>query len=288
MNRAWAGTLLAAFVGSAGLTAAAPAKKDAGGVRWESNIDAALKKAKASGKPVMIDFWAEWCGWCHTLDRTTYRDPSVVQLSQDFVSVKVNAEGNARELEAAVEHRVESLPTILFLSSSGKIVHRVSGFQGPEEFPATMKQSLATARNVHRWEAALKQNPKDPEALRGLGIHLFDQETFGESREFLAKAVELDDALPPADRKQARMALGVIQYFDRRWKESEQALKAALAIQPPSDQDALALFALGKTYREWGKAPEAEEALKSVIERFPNTDFSTRAQELLARIDRRR
>ena len=39
------------------------------------DFDEALKKARSQNKPLMVDFWAEWCGWCHRLDKTTYVDP---------------------------------------------------------------------------------------------------------------------------------------------------------------------------------------------------------------------
>jgi thiol:disulfide interchange protein DsbD len=51
-------------------------------IRWEHRYDDAVKKARAARKPIMIDFWADWCAWCHRLDQTTYVDPVVVKLSE--------------------------------------------------------------------------------------------------------------------------------------------------------------------------------------------------------------
>ncbi len=53
-------------------------------------MDAALARARAEHRPVMIDFFAEWCAACKELDRETYVAPGVVDEAERFVRIKVD------------------------------------------------------------------------------------------------------------------------------------------------------------------------------------------------------
>jgi tetratricopeptide (TPR) repeat protein len=257
------------------------------GIRWERNFEVALQKAKAQGKPVFVDFWAPWCGWCQRLDETTYVDPEVVRLSRSFVAVKVNTDGDRSETRVAGRYNVSDLPTIAFLSPAGRSILRITGFQGPGQFPRELTTAREAAHEFISWEAAVDRNPKDGESLTKMGLYLFDQEAYEESRDVLIQAVRWDQGLPSTDRKRSRMMLAIIRHYERRFPDAEALLKEAIALQPPGPNEAQLLYILGRVYKAWGRLDRAREVLGQVVQSFPDSPFAQRAQDTLVALDRR-
>jgi thioredoxin len=94
-------------------------------IKWYNTIQPALAKAKETGKPIMIDFYATWCVPCKMLDASTYRNANVVTESENWVMVRIDVDQNQ---ELAAQYGVESVPTIVLLSSDGKEKQRNAGF----------------------------------------------------------------------------------------------------------------------------------------------------------------
>jgi thiol-disulfide isomerase/thioredoxin len=258
------------------------------GISWGRNFDKAMALARAQQKPVIVDFWAEWCGWCHRLDKTTYADPTVVKLSHDFVAVKVDTEGSKKDVAVAYRYEVMTLPTIMFLSPSGRPLMRVGGYQGPGQFPRTMEQALEIAEEVMDWEARLAENPGDSKALVKLGVHLYEQEDFGESRELLLRAREADGKHPLAVRKQVRLVLGVEQYYSGNLMESESVLREGLALGGDEEYDAKLLYVLSRTLMKQGRKPEATKTLRKILDHYSTSHVAEKAWEMLVRLENHR
>jgi len=254
-------------------------------IRWEHRFEEALRKARAAHKPLMVDFWAEWCGWCHRLDQTTYVDPVVVKMSEDFVPVKVNTEGTPREVAVARRYEVSSLPTIAFLSPQGRLILRLSGFQGPGQFPHAIEVAKERAVKIIGWEEDLEHNSRDAEALASLGAHLFEQEVYEESRDFLARAVKADKERPVDERKRTRMLLGIVHKYNHKNPEAEAVLKEGLALQPASEYDPKILYVLGRLYAGWEKYDQARAVLNQVLSLYGQSPVADKARETLVALD---
>jgi len=106
-------------------------------------FDAALQRAREGGRPVMIDFGAEWCAACKELERDTYVDPTVVSEATRFVNIKVDGTNEVDEVEALYQRfGVQGLPTVAFISSKGEVLAdpRITGFLRADKFLAELRK----------------------------------------------------------------------------------------------------------------------------------------------------
>jgi thiol-disulfide isomerase/thioredoxin len=256
------------------------------GIQWEKDFDRAMERARKEDKPILVDFWAEWCGWCHRLDRTTYVEPVVGAKGENFVAVKVNTEGSRREVEITKRYEVHPLPTILFLSPRGRQVLRVKGFQGPGRFPHTMDHALEIARRVMAWEDVLEEDPDDAAALFLLGQHLFDQDRYEESYELLARAAAHDGDRPAHERRRTRLLLAILQNVHRQYAEAESLIKEALSLDPQAPDQPKLLFILGRTYVSWGRHAEGVQMMQEIVKEHPQSPLAQKARETLVILQR--
>jgi thiol:disulfide interchange protein DsbD len=112
-------------------------------LRFQPYDAAAVEASLAAGRPVMMDFSADWCVPCHELELNTFTDPRVVSEAKRFDRYKVDLtkydSPEAEELRR--RYAIPGVPTVLFLAPDGREVEaaRVVGFLPPESFLVRMR-----------------------------------------------------------------------------------------------------------------------------------------------------
>jgi thiol:disulfide interchange protein DsbD len=117
------------------------------GMSWEKFSETRLNEARSQGRPVLMDFYADWCIPCLELDRKTFTDLSVIAETKDFVRLKVDlTHFDSPESEALrKKFNIAGVPTIVFVDRNGQEVFgsRVVGYLSPSEFIEKVKPALA-------------------------------------------------------------------------------------------------------------------------------------------------
>jgi thiol:disulfide interchange protein len=106
--------------------------KDYNAIMFENdNYDKVLAASKAQNKPIFMDVYTEWCGWCKKLDNETYRDPNVISyINKNFIPLKIDAEFHQGPAIKA-KYGINSYPRIIFLDSTGKALETIMGYRNP-------------------------------------------------------------------------------------------------------------------------------------------------------------
>ena len=119
---------------------ATPARAEVGWRSW----DAGIADAQKTGRPVLVDVYTDWCGWCKRMDADVYARTDVARyLAAHFVTIRLNAESptaveyNGRRYSGrtlATAFNVSGFPTTIFLTSTGEHLTNVPGYLPADRF----------------------------------------------------------------------------------------------------------------------------------------------------------
>ena len=102
----------------------------------ELEDDSFEEKVLKSDKPVMVDFWAPWCGPCKAIAPTV--DALEKEYGDKMTFAKVNVDENPL---TPSKYGVQAIPTLIFFKN-GEIADQITGMVGKEKLEETIKRVL--------------------------------------------------------------------------------------------------------------------------------------------------
>lgn len=100
--------------------------------------EAGIEEASLTGKPMLLEFYADWCSPCIAMEEGTYPDPRVISEMKDFIAIKVDTQVR---IDIESKYHIAYYPTIVFLNSKGDEISRHVGYLGPEDMVKTINET---------------------------------------------------------------------------------------------------------------------------------------------------
>ncbi len=139
-------------------------------VKWYS-IGEAVALARESPRPIFVDAYTDWCGWCKKLDKDTFSHPVIAAiLNSKYYAVKFNAEskepvifqgrtfindgkmGPTHQLAYALLQGNLGYPTVVFLTAAGELITPVSGYKSAKDFEPMLEYFAGTSWQKQSFE----------------------------------------------------------------------------------------------------------------------------------------
>jgi len=119
-------------------------------VNWQALDLAAFDNVLGKGKPVIVDFTADWCAKCKEIERETFSQPDVKRALGEMVLFRGDQTGGGPTVDAWNKRfGVTALPDVLIFDESGKLVRRFKTFFDPDEFfEAAAAAGVTTNREI--------------------------------------------------------------------------------------------------------------------------------------------
>jgi HEAT repeat protein/thiol-disulfide isomerase/thioredoxin len=133
---------------------------------WHTKLQDGIDEAQRTGKPILVDFGAAWCGWCRKLDEEI-KKPGVQQRLAGWTRVRLDLD---KDPEIARQLSVGPIPALRVLTSSGRTVATRDGYLGADELVRWLAEQQPRAATGE----ALVAEPTDAASAEALVARIAD------------------------------------------------------------------------------------------------------------------
>jgi thiol-disulfide isomerase/thioredoxin len=261
------------------LSAATTEAGTGGKIEWKTNYDEALKMAKQTGKPIMLDFWATWCGPCKTMDASVWPNQEVVTLSQKFVCVKVDIDVNPN---LAGFYRANSIPTMVFVDPWGNELNRHTGLLRPKDLANMMEVMPADFSEIAEASTILEKDSNNTQALSNIAGFYGKIGAFDMSNRYYERALKTDAAKKEGElREGLLLGIGLNQLKMKKYSDARKTFERCLKECPEGTRCDMVLLGIVTSNIFQGKKGDAEKAFEQLKSRYPDSSATQMAAQNL-------
>lgn len=257
----------------------------AGGT-WHKSVAAAQKAAKEKNQLILVDMFAEWCGWCHRFEREVFPSEAFQKATDDIVLLRLDTEDKKEGSEFQRKYQVTSLPTFLLLTPDLSLAGSIRGYAPPSQFA----QMLAETRTKHEaFQKRVKNEAslaKDYPGRLELAKEFVSRSAFGESESRLKKLMA-EKGVPASIRDEAYYQLAFTYALQNKYDDAQKTIKGLTALSNRGDAVERAKLLSGQIYMAQGNLLGAANELRMFKKTYPGSPHMATVDAVLPDIERR-
>ncbi len=265
------------------LTLTTPAFAGSG---WHKTVAAAQKVAREKNQLILVDMFAQWCGWCHRFEREVFPSEVFQNATSDIVLLRLDTEDKGEGTKYAQKFAVTQLPTFLLLAPDLSLAGMIRGYAPPKDFVVSLNK---TRGEYDAFQKRLKNEAtieKDYKQRFELAKDLIARAAFDKSDPRLKKLMT-EKGVPAAVRDDAYYHLAMSYAMQNRLDEGLKTIRSLQAVSKTGDAVERAHLLAGQIYLQQNNLLAAANEFRVFKKTYPKSPLNKNVDMFLPDIERR-
>ncbi len=251
---------------------------------WLRSVDEALKLAAKDDRFILVDLYAEWCGWCKVMEKDVFSTDEFEAWAAELVLLRVDVDDGAGGSALQARFGAYSLPTTLVMDKHRVQVASVAGYAPTAELLRKVEYELASHRALVEYYDKMRANPaEDPAQLQQLVEELHsraDGRRAVEIYELMRRHVE--PGTPRAAWLEYRVAdaYRLAALYDEALQATAEARRLAKAAQANAVSERVDLLSY-QIAEDSGDCEGAVHSLEHFLKAHPKSSHRSQARQTL-------
>lgn len=253
---------------------------------WHKAIGPAQKAAKEKNQLILVDMFAEWCGWCHRFEREVFPAEAFQNATKDIVLLRLDTEDKAEGTELARKYQITSLPTFLLLAPDLSVAGMIRGYAPAPQFVQMLSDARAKYTSFQKREKNEPNMTKDYPGRLELGKEYLTRNAYAKA-ELRFKALTTEKGVPGSIRDEAFYQLAIVYTMQNKLDDALKTIRGLNAVSNRGKSVEEARLLMGQIYLQQGNFLGAANELKNFKKTFPNSPLVATVDRVLPDIERR-